>query len=565
MPTPLRMARAIALFQGWAAGLGVVVMLGVAVIAAGGLRNGAFVALALLFLAGDVLAVSCAVVVAARRLGEGAAWARLLLDVVEGVTIAVGLVAILLGTGILGLLGVVIGVSVIVCLHMPSANAMFEGKPIVPWEVYARAPRESSLPVPTLPRMPRSGMARPLSSDPRPAPAAPPAWQTPARTSRYSWETAGSPLATPDPAATPTRPAAAEQAAAPPATHAGPPVELLPLLTPPVVPPPEEPPGRPFVVPPLEQITDAPRYAIPPAPEAAPEPAVRPFVVPDPDGAPAASGPVAQPAAAPVPAEPAAPAPAAPAPVAPASVARPPVAPAPPAVELGRWAPRQLPPVAAATTTRQSCAPQRTGTASADHRTRSSAPRRSARSTPAPPTWGWRKVVIAASLLGAVGGGTLSAVELLAGGGGSSRLPDTGQAPLAPGSGAGVPPVQHIPRQGARDQRSEPAAAGGVTAVTVSPEGPCTVGGGCTVTVRVDLEPHQDELVAWTIVVVDRCSSQKVETAVTGIPAPGSYRYVLSTNQVTIPAWRSPQILAVTTSPARASSPAIDIAGATGC
>ena len=136
-------------------------------IAAGGLHNGAFVALALLFLAGDVLAVSCAVVVAARRLGEGAAWARLLLDVVEGVTIAVGLVAILLGTGILGLLGVVIGVSVIVCLHMPSANAMFEGKPIVPWEVYARTPRESSLPVPTLPRMPRSGMARPLSSDPR--------------------------------------------------------------------------------------------------------------------------------------------------------------------------------------------------------------------------------------------------------------------------------------------------------------------------------------------------------------------------------------------------------------
>src|SRR5438270_79433 len=90
LPTPLRMARAIALFQGWAAGIGVFVMLGVAVLAAGGLKNGAFVALALLFLAGDVLAVAVAVVIAARRLAEGAAWARLLLDVVEGVTVAVG-------------------------------------------------------------------------------------------------------------------------------------------------------------------------------------------------------------------------------------------------------------------------------------------------------------------------------------------------------------------------------------------------------------------------------------------------------------------------------------------
>jgi hypothetical protein len=84
------------------------------------------------------------------------------------------------------------------------------------------------------------------------------------------------------------------------------------------------------------------------------------------------------------------------------------------------------------------------------------------------------------------------------------------------------------------------------------------------VTVRVDLQPHPDTLVAWTIVIVDRCSGQRIETAVDSVPAPASYRYVLSTNQVSIPAWREPQILAVTTSPARASSQPL-VLGGTGC
>jgi hypothetical protein len=83
--------------------------------------------------------------------------------------------------------------------------------------------------------------------------------------------------------------------------------------------------------------------------------------------------------------------------------------------------------------------------------------------------------------------------------------------------------------------------------------------------VRVDLQPHQDELVAWTLVVVDRCSTQRVEVPVNGVPAPASYRYVTSTNQVTVPHWRSPQIIAVTTSPARASSQPIAVGGGSGC
>jgi hypothetical protein len=572
LPTPLRTARAIALFQGWAAGLGVFVMLGVAVLAAGGLRNGAFVALALLFLAGDVLAVSTAVVIAARRLSEGAAWARLLLDVVEGVTIAVGLLAILMGTGALGVLGVVIGLTVIVCLHMPSSNAMFAGQPILPWEASSHEPEPPMLPVPSLPRRTRSGIARPLTpTAPAPAapvppaqrPVAPPAWQPSPRAGPYSWETLPTPLAPP-----------------PPARTAAPPADPLPLITPPVVPPPAEPPARPFVVPPLEKLTVVPRHGTPPPAESAEVPAIRPFVVPLPEeraataereggeqpGCPAAetAPPPPERAAAdsaPPPSErPAAEAAPAPPPEAPQAPAAPPPAPATPTPTVpDRWEPRQLPPVAAATARP---APASTKVYERRYRTSSARPSRSA--TPPPPSWAWRKVVIAASLLGAVGGGTLSAVELLAGGG--NRLPSTGLAPIpAPPPSGGLPgggtnPAP--PRPGG--ERSEPAAAGGVSAVTVTPEGGCGVG-SCTVTVRVDLQPHQDELVAWSLVVVDRCSSQRVEVPVTGVPAPASYRYVTSTNQVTVPGWRSPQIIAVTTSPARASSQPIVVGGGSGC
>ena len=440
LPTPLRMARAIALFQGWAAGLGVFVMLGVAVLAAGGLRNGAFVALALLFLAGDVLAVAIAVVVAARRLAEGAAWARLLLDVVEGVTIAVGLLTILMGSSVLGLLGVVLGTVVILCLHTRASNAVFAGRPILPWEASRPQPPAPVFPVPSLP--------------PRRRPSAPAPQPPGAR--RHSWE------ATPPP----------------PAVRVPRPADL------------PSPADR--TIPPIE----------PP--------------------------PVAEPQA-----------------------------------SLPPWEPRvPSPPVSAAL---QSSAAPWQGFATADERrSRASArPARPARpGEPPAPSWAWRRVVIAASLLGAIGGGTVSAIELISSGGG--HVPATGEAPVQqqPPRSGGLPGQSS---QAPRTERSEPAAAGGVAGVTLTPGGACSAGSACTVTVRVDLDPHPDTLVAWTLVVVDRCTGQHSETAVTGITAPASYRYVTSTNQVTVPAWRSPQLLAVTTSPARASSQPIVVGGGTGC
>ena len=245
---------------------------------------------------------------------------------------------------------------------------------------------------------------------------------------------------------------------------------------------------------------------------------------------------------------------------------RPPAAPWRDATQPPAWQPRALPPSAATTTPATPAEPRRGVVTVFERRLRSSArPARPARTAPPglppAPSWAWRRIVIAASLLGAVAGGTLSAIELIAGGG--IHPPATGEAPLQspPRSGAlpgGTRPAPAGPR-------SEPAAAGGVAAVTLTPEGACIAGAACTVTVRVDLQPHPDEIVAWTLVVADRCSTQHTEIAVTGVPAPGPYRYVLSTNQLTIPAWRDPQILAVTTSPARASSPAVVLDGATGC
>lgn len=619
LPTPLRTARAIALLQGWAAGLGVVVMLAVAVIAAGGLRNGAFVALALLFLAGDVLALSVAVVIAARRLAEGAAWARLLLDVFEGVTIAVGLLAVLMGTWMLGFLIVAIGATVLLCLHAPSSTPVFAGQSLLPWDRAPRAPEAPAFPVPTLPRRPRSGMARPPVTASRPAsPAAPRRPPTPGTSQppatepgrRYSWQGSSTPVLPPERVPRPADLPSGSERRIPTIEPLPPPVptaaeDPVPLITPPVVSPPEEPPGRPFVVPPLEKLTEVPRHPVPPPPDPEEAPVVRPFVVPSSAAPPAAAAseevgtPEETPAAAPTTADteedrdhpaappaaaaatappttpgvelagtPAAKEPAAAAPTPPSPAATEPAPPPPPdstgepaAAVLASSALPPPPRWAGASTTRPSL---RSGVITVFERSRRAAVRPS---RPAPtgmppaPSWAWRKIVIAASLLGAVAGGTLSAIGLIAGGG--VHLPATGEVPgqhpprtgSVPGGTAPAPPIP----------RSEPAAAGGVAGVTVTPGAGCVAGSACTVTVRVDLKPHGDELVAWTLIVADRCTSQHDEIAVTGIPAPGSYRFVLSTNQVTVPAWRSPQILAVTTSPARASSTPIVLGGASGC
>jgi hypothetical protein len=190
-------------------------------------------------------------------------------------------------------------------------------------------------------------------------------------------------------------------------------------------------------------------------------------------------------------------------------------------------------------------------------------PAPSQRALPPAPTWGWRRVVIGASLLGAVAGGAASIAGLLTG---SGRLPSTGVTPTGPPPRSGALPGAPAPGSAAPPPvRVEPAAAGGVEAVGISPAGGCVPGATCTVTVRVDLQPHSDEVVNWVLVVVDRCTAQRIETTVPGIPAAASYRYVLSTNAVVIPPWRAPQVVAMTTSPARAASAAFTVGGASGC
>jgi hypothetical protein len=186
------------------------------------------------------------------------------------------------------------------------------------------------------------------------------------------------------------------------------------------------------------------------------------------------------------------------------------------------------------------------------------------RALPVAPTWGWRRVVVGASVLGVVAGGAASVVGLLTEG---PQLPSTGASPLAPppqpggaAHGAPAPPPVAAPAE-----RIEPASAGGVAAVAIQPIS-CSAGGGCVVTVRVDLQPpHPDEVVSWILVVTDRCSPQRVQTVVPGVPAPASYRFVLSSNQVAIPGWRAPELVAITTSPARAESAPVAVGGTGSC
>jgi hypothetical protein len=112
-----------------------------------------------------------------------------------------------------------------------------------------------------------------------------------------------------------------------------------------------------------------------------------------------------------------------------------------------------------------------------------------------------------------------------------------------------------------------PSSAGDVTAVSILPlSGSCTPGATCTVTVRVDLAAHPQEMVGWVLEVIDRCTSRRTETEVHPMEAPSSFVFVYSPATVLLPATSASAIIALTTAPAHAASlPLLIPAAATSC
>jgi hypothetical protein len=112
-----------------------------------------------------------------------------------------------------------------------------------------------------------------------------------------------------------------------------------------------------------------------------------------------------------------------------------------------------------------------------------------------------------------------------------------------------------------------PSSAGDVTAVSILPlPRSCTPGASCTVTVRVDLAAHPEEMVGWVLEVIDRCTGRRTEIEVHPIAAPPSFVYVYSPTTVLVPASSASAIIALTTAPAHAASlPLLIPAVATSC
>ena len=129
--------------------------------------------------------------------------------------------------------------------------------------------------------------------------------------------------------------------------------------------------------------------------------------------------------------------------------------------------------------------------------------------------------------------------------------------PAAPSSPAPLPVLPLL----------APSSAGDVTEVSILPLfGSCTPGARRTVTVRVDLAAHAQEMVGWVLEIVDRCTGRRTEVEVHPVAAPPSFVHVYSLTTVLVPAASASAIVALTTAPAHAASlPLLIPAAATSC
>jgi hypothetical protein len=100
-----------------------------------------------------------------------------------------------------------------------------------------------------------------------------------------------------------------------------------------------------------------------------------------------------------------------------------------------------------------------------------------------------------------------------------------------------------------------PAAAGAVTAVDLRPLTACTPGAPCDLRLLVQLTAAPDQqVVAWSYRVVDRCTSAAYTVPGGSIPVPADGDRAAAVGVVPLPALRSVAVVAVTGLPAAAAS-----------
>lgn len=151
----------------------------------------------------------------------------------------------------------------------------------------------------------------------------------------------------------------------------------------------------------------------------------------------------------------------------------------------------------------------------------------------------------------------------------SATAPPTpaGTAAPPPATASGLLTPRASPK--GRSSPSAPHTAGDVAGLTLTLEDPdaCAAAPGrsCMLRVIVDLTPHPEETVAWDLVQVDACTGQAVTDPGTSVTAAAGYAYVWGDSPVTFASTDPVRLYAVSTSPARATSKALRVAGGAGC
>jgi hypothetical protein len=129
-------------------------------------------------------------------------------------------------------------------------------------------------------------------------------------------------------------------------------------------------------------------------------------------------------------------------------------------------------------------------------------------------------------------------------------------APRSPAAPPGAPAlsIANLP----------PATAAGISSVTVDISG-CAAGSPCTISVEVTLQPVPSRRnVSWTLNSIDLCTGTPVLLASVSVTARPGWSHVIGLSTVTLPRSVAQLVVAVTDSPARASSPLAPL-GASHC
>ncbi|HEU4567672.1 MAG TPA: hypothetical protein VFR99_06515 [Marmoricola sp.] len=107
-----------------------------------------------------------------------------------------------------------------------------------------------------------------------------------------------------------------------------------------------------------------------------------------------------------------------------------------------------------------------------------------------------------------------------------------------------------------------PHHAGPVTGVVVQPTGPCRPGALCPVKVTVHLQPAQTtRSISWKVGAARACRHHVAWSTATGVTAQPGWTTVFASSSVRVPKGGHHALLALTTSPARAQSRAVPVAG----